>query len=178
MSNNESPNVAQNLENQGPSERVHIKVKDNNEASWWILRTTQFGKLLNAHCDRAGKDVQGVDLFFNGQRVTAWDTADTLEMQDGDTLEVHPNVAQELENQGPSERVHIKVKDNNNKVFWWIQRTLGLGRLLKAHCDRAGKDVQGVDLFFNGQRVTAWDTADTLDIKEGDTLEVYDVCVI
>jgi len=71
-------------------DHLNIKVTDNNnEVFFKIKRTTQLGKLMHAFCDRQGKKPESCRFLFDGQRVTAEDTPDTLEMQDGDTLEVH-----------------------------------------------------------------------------------------
>ncbi|KAJ8108771.1 hypothetical protein OPT61_g7940 [Boeremia exigua] len=88
MSDNGSP--AQKPEDAGPSEHLNIKVTDNNnEVFFKIKRTTQLGKLMNAFCDRQGKNIQSVRFLFEGTRVGPTDNPDTLDMQDGDTLEVH-----------------------------------------------------------------------------------------
>ncbi|KKA30188.1 hypothetical protein TD95_001912 [Thielaviopsis punctulata] len=78
-----------------PVEHLNIKVTDNNnEVFFKIKRSTKLEKLMNAFCDRQGKNASSVRFLFEGQRVQATDTPDTLtllklEMQDGDTLEVH-----------------------------------------------------------------------------------------
>ncbi|KAH6613972.1 ubiquitin-like protein-like protein SMT3 [Boeremia exigua] len=88
MSDNGSP--AQKPEDAGPSEHLNIKVTDNNnEVFFKIKRTTQLGKLMNAFCDRQGKNINSVRFLFEGTRVGPTDNPDTLDMQDGDTLEVH-----------------------------------------------------------------------------------------
>lgn len=114
MSDNGSPNVQQKPE-EGQSEHLNIKVTDNNnEVFFKIKRTTALGKLMNAFCDRQGKNISSVRFLFDGNRVTPQDNPDSvltlphgssltseattdwdianmtqLEMQDGDTLEVH-----------------------------------------------------------------------------------------
>ncbi|KAF1937203.1 ubiquitin-like protein [Clathrospora elynae] len=91
MSDTGSPsNVQQKPEDGGQSEHLNIKVTDNNnEVFFKIKRTTPLGKLMNAFCDRQGKNISSVRFLFEGTRVTATDNPDGLEMQDGDTLEVH-----------------------------------------------------------------------------------------
>ncbi|KAL5629861.1 hypothetical protein BROUX41_001467 [Berkeleyomyces rouxiae] len=72
------------------SEHLNIKVTDNNnEVFFKIKRSTKLEKLMNAFCDRQGKNATSVRFLFEGQRVQATDTPETLEMDDGDTLEVH-----------------------------------------------------------------------------------------
>lgn len=77
-------------EQQEQSEHLNIKVTDNNnEVFFKIKRTTKLEKLMNAFCERQGKAPQSVRFLFEGQRVQKNDTPDQLDMQDGDTLEVH-----------------------------------------------------------------------------------------
>ncbi|KAF2188107.1 ubiquitin-like protein [Zopfia rhizophila CBS 207.26] len=89
MSDNGSPNV-QKPEEAQQSEHLNIKVTDNNnEVFFKIKRTTQLKKLMDAFCDRQGKNIASVRFLFDGQRVQPTDNPETLDMQDGDTLEVH-----------------------------------------------------------------------------------------
>jgi hypothetical protein len=82
---------------------------NNNEVLFKIKRTTALGKLMNAFCDRQGKNMNSVRFLFEGTPVDPTDNFDTvrrrrskrrhlrgfgantaqLDMQDGDTLEVH-----------------------------------------------------------------------------------------
>jgi hypothetical protein len=79
MSDNGSPNVAHKPEDVGPSEHLNIKVTDNNnEVFFKIKRTTALGKLMNAFCDRQGKNLSSVRFLFDGQRVTAQDNPETV----------------------------------------------------------------------------------------------------
>ena len=79
MSDNGSPNVQQKPEDGGQSEHLNIKVTDNNnEVFFKIKRTTALGKLMNAFCDRQGKNISSVRFLFDGQRVTAADNPDTV----------------------------------------------------------------------------------------------------
>ncbi|KAF2473869.1 ubiquitin-like protein-like protein SMT3 [Lindgomyces ingoldianus] len=90
MSDNGSPNNMQKPEDAGQSEHLNIKVTDNNnEVFFKIKRTTQLKKLMDAFCDRQGKNINSVRFLFDGQRVQPTDNPETLDMQDGDTLEVH-----------------------------------------------------------------------------------------
>ncbi|CAK3961911.1 related to ubiquitin modifier [Lecanosticta acicola] len=72
-----------------------------------------------------------------------------------------------------SEHLNIKVTDNNNEVFFKIKRSTFLKKLMDAFCERQGKAPQSVRFLFDGQRVNNTDTPDTLDMADGDTLEVH-----
>jgi len=87
--NDQSPNGAQ-ADTPVATEHLNIKVTDgNNEVFFKIKRSTQLKKLMDAFCERQGKDRKTVRFLFDGQKVQDHDSPDTLEMADGDTLEVH-----------------------------------------------------------------------------------------
>jgi small ubiquitin-related modifier len=63
-----------------------------------------------------------------------------------------------------SEHLNIKVTDNNNEVFFKIKRSTKLEKLMLAFCDRQGKSLNSVRFLFEGQRVQAGDTPDTVRV--------------
>ncbi|KAK1769918.1 ubiquitin-related domain-containing protein [Phialemonium atrogriseum] len=73
----------------------------------------------------------------------------------------------------PVEHLNIKVTDNNNEVFFKIKRSTKLEKLMLAFCERQGKSPNSVRFLFEGQRVQPTDTPDTLEMTDGDTLEVH-----
>ncbi|KAK0703826.1 ubiquitin-related domain-containing protein [Lasiosphaeria miniovina] len=74
---------------------------------------------------------------------------------------------------GAVEHLNIKVTDNNNEVFFKIKRSTKLEKLMTAFCERQGKTFASVRFLFEGQRVQPSDTPDTLEMQDGDTLEVH-----
>ncbi|KXX79753.1 Ubiquitin-like protein pmt3/smt3 [Madurella mycetomatis] len=74
---------------------------------------------------------------------------------------------------GATEHLNIKVTDNNNEVFFKIKRSTKLEKLMTAFCERQGKTLASVRFLFEGQRVQPGDTPDTLEMQDGDTLEVH-----
>jgi hypothetical protein len=71
------------------------------------------------------------------------------------------------------EHLNIKVTDNNNEVFFKIKRSTQLKKLMDAFCERQGKQMSTVRFLFDGTRVRPEDTPDTLEMADGDTLEVH-----
>ncbi|KAL8692436.1 MAG: hypothetical protein Q9218_002536 [Villophora microphyllina] len=77
----QSPGAGGHMDEPPKTEHLNIKVTDNNnEVFFKIKRTTALSKLMNAFCERQGKNLSTVRFLFDGAR---------LEMADGDTLEVH-----------------------------------------------------------------------------------------
>nr|POE74831.1 ubiquitin-like protein pmt3/smt3 [Quercus suber] len=77
------------------------------------------------------------------------------------------------EPQPQTEHLNIKVTDNNNEVFFKIKRTTQLKKLMDAFCERQGKTPSSCRFLFDGTRVNPTDNPDSLDMQDGDTLEVH-----
>lgn len=62
-----------------PVEHLNIKVTDgNNEVFFKIKRTTKLDKLMNAFCERQGKQMSTVRFLFDGQRVQPGDSPENV----------------------------------------------------------------------------------------------------
>lgn len=67
---------------------INLKVTDNHtEIFFKIKRTTRLEKLMQAFCDRTGKDLRATRFFVDGDRVEKEQTPNDLDMEDGDALE-------------------------------------------------------------------------------------------
>ncbi|KKY28668.1 putative ubiquitin-like protein smt3 [Phaeomoniella chlamydospora] len=75
--------------------------------------------------------------------------------------------------QTSTEHLNIKVTDGNNEVFFKIKRTTQLRKLMAAFCERQGKQPSTVRFLFDGTRVREEDSPESLDMADGDTLEVH-----
>ncbi|TKA63328.1 hypothetical protein B0A55_06714 [Friedmanniomyces simplex] len=94
-------------------------------------------------------------------------------MSDSPAASPSPGEKPEQQEQPVSEHLNIKVTDNNNEVFFKIKRTTALKKLMDAFCERQGKDIRSCRFLFDGTRVNPTDNPDTLDMNDGDTLEVH-----
>lgn len=66
-----------------------------------------------------------------------------------------------------SEHLNIKVTDNNNEVFFKIKRTTALAKLMNAFCERQGKTMASVRFLFDGTRVQAADSPESVSNPRG-----------
>ncbi|XP_014216491.1 small ubiquitin-related modifier 3 [Copidosoma floridanum] len=73
------------------SEHINLKVlgQDSGVVQFKIKKHTPLRKLMNAYCDRAGLAIAAVRFRFDGQPIHELDTPSTLEMEEGDTIEVY-----------------------------------------------------------------------------------------
>ena len=68
-----------NQDEQPKAEHLNIKVTDNNnEVFFKIKRTTALSKLMNAFCDRQGKQLATVRFLFDGARVNPTDSPESV----------------------------------------------------------------------------------------------------
>jgi len=84
-----------------------------------------------------------------------------------------PNGNADMPAAGGAEHLNIKVTDGNNEVFFKIKRSTKLEKLMRAFCERQGKDMKTARFLFDGNRVQGHDTPDTLDMADGDSIEVH-----
>jgi hypothetical protein len=62
--------------------------QNNNEVFFKIKRATQLRKLMDAYCQRQGKDEKTVRFLYDGVRLKPDSTPEEMEMEDGDSIDV------------------------------------------------------------------------------------------
>ncbi|KAK7731249.1 SUMO protein smt3 [Diaporthe eres] len=72
-----------------------------------------------------------------------------------------------------TEHLSIKVTDNNNELVFKIKKSTKLEKLIDSFCERHGKDPGSVRFLFEGDRIKKSDTPDSLEMEDGDTIEVF-----
>uniref|UniRef100_A0A8D8ZK54 Small ubiquitin-related modifier n=1 Tax=Cacopsylla melanoneura TaxID=428564 RepID=A0A8D8ZK54_9HEMI len=72
-------------------EHINLKVlgQDNNVVQFKIKKGTPLRKLMNAYCERCNLSMSTVRFRFDGQAINEQDTPSTLEMEEGDTIEIY-----------------------------------------------------------------------------------------
>jgi len=71
-------------------EHINLKVmgQDGNIVQFKIKKHTALKKLMATYCERAGLALQTIRFSFDGTRINETDTPKSLDMEDGDTIEV------------------------------------------------------------------------------------------
>ncbi|KAK7789871.1 hypothetical protein R5R35_008828 [Gryllus longicercus] len=74
-----------------PSDPIYLKVigQDNAVVQFKIKKQTPLRKLMSAYCDRVGIAMATMRFRFDGQPINENDTPISLEMEEGDTIEVY-----------------------------------------------------------------------------------------
>ncbi|OLL23402.1 Ubiquitin-like protein pmt3/smt3 [Neolecta irregularis DAH-3] len=71
-----------------PQPQTHINIKDSQEVFFKIRRETPLKKLMDAYHERTGRTTGTVRFLVDGERVKPDDTPNSLDMEDGDQIEV------------------------------------------------------------------------------------------
>lgn len=68
---------------------INLKVKsqDGNEVYFKVKQTTKLSKLMNAYCNRVGKELSAVRFLFDGERLQPDATPEQLDMEDEDEID-------------------------------------------------------------------------------------------
>jgi len=85
----EKNQTEENQPNKEDGTHLNLKVKsqDGNEVFFKVKKTTQLGKLMNAYCNRVGKDPTTVRFLFDGERIQPESTPEQLDMEDEDEID-------------------------------------------------------------------------------------------
>ncbi|KAI1291228.1 ubiquitin family protein [Xylaria venustula] len=88
--NESGPPSAERNEAPAGGEHITLKVTDfKNEVPFKIKRSTKLEKVMVAFLKWRGGNAEYAVFIFSGIRVQKSDTPDSLEMLNGDTIEVH-----------------------------------------------------------------------------------------
>ena len=67
---------------------IKVKAQDGTEIYFKIKRSTQLKKLMDAYCQRQGLANNQCRFIFDGERIKDEDSPDSLEMENGDEIDV------------------------------------------------------------------------------------------
>lgn len=82
---------SKNDKGDGDSGYIKLKVlgNDSNEIHFRVKMSTQMYKLKRSYSEKAGVQLAGLRFLFDGRRISDEDTPKSLEMEDGDVIEVY-----------------------------------------------------------------------------------------
>ncbi|KAG8934706.1 hypothetical protein FRC03_003411 [Tulasnella sp. 419] len=79
----------------------------------------------------------------------------------------------EPKTEDPTAPINVKVvSSNGEEVFFKIKRNTKLMKLQGAYANKVGKDVNSIRFLYDGNRIAENDTPASLDMEEGDTIDV------
>ncbi|CAG8524841.1 35781_t:CDS:2 [Racocetra persica] len=86
-------NQQNQLKNTLNDEKISVRINDIKKASCIIIqvvsnRNKPLQKLMNAYCEKEGKEFSDLRFLYNGERLQPKITPEALEMEDGDCIDV------------------------------------------------------------------------------------------
>ena len=114
-----------------------------------------------------GAHVNAVQFMCDGYRIESHDTPESIEMEDGDVINVSPA---RVSTPG---YVEIKVvAQDGNETFFKCMRTKPLINLMRAWCQQHGVGLCAVRFTFNGPVIREHETPEDLEMEDGDVIDV------
>ncbi|KAK4979614.1 SUMO protein smt3 [Elasticomyces elasticus] len=82
---------AQAPETAAVDDRLHLVVKDQHDLqmTFYVRRMTPLGKLKSVFAEKVGKNVKDLRFLYDGVRIMDDQTAEMLDMEEEDVIEVH-----------------------------------------------------------------------------------------
>ncbi|CAH2084922.1 unnamed protein product [Euphydryas editha] len=158
-------------EKKGESEHINLKVlgQDNAIVQFKIKKHTPLRKLMNAYCDRAGLSMQVVRFRFDGQPINENDTPTSLEMEEGDTIEVYQ---QQTGGALVKKGIHISIRDISNPVDPKNANTAQYAHYVFNTLDQDRSGLLSFEEFVTGLSILS---RGTLEEKLRWTFTLYDI---
>ena len=85
------PSVDTGSTNNEEPQKIQLVVKNQSGFAlhFAVKPYTKMSKVMQNYCSRQGANIRTVRFLFEGNRIVGDDTPESLEMADGDTIEVH-----------------------------------------------------------------------------------------
>lgn len=66
---------------------IKVKSQDGNEVYFKVKKTTPFRRIMEAYCSKVGVETGQVRFLFDGERIEASQTPESLDLEDEDTID-------------------------------------------------------------------------------------------
>ena len=91
--------------------------------------------------------------------------------------DVHPSKPEPLPIPRPEvESIKIRVFNGatyQGTIHFRIKKTVRLGRVMDAFCERTGLQSSVLRFLFGGRRINSYDTPETLEMVDNDEIEAF-----
>ena len=135
--------------NESKPERINLCVKavDGSEVKFNVRRTAHLKKLMNTYCEQRSVQREGTRFMFNGTRIQDEDTVESLDMEDGDIIEIF------VEQTGGSSTTDNKPSYSTEKAEEGAEPT-------KNRIQTDGSRIMYTGGSMNVKRWTSWNRRD------------------
>lgn len=162
--------------------RIKVQNEHLDEFHFNVKSTALMKKVIDAYCKLQCQDRDALRFVFDGIRIQDHDTPNSLEMEDGDIVDVWTELRggvgtpeyEAPKKEGEVTHINIRVKDqDSNEVHFKIKSTTPLRKVMDAYCQRQGLRRDALRFLFDGDRVQDDDTPESRELEDDDCLEVF-----
>lgn len=160
---------------------LNLKVRDQSgdELIFRVKKNTPMKKIFEAYAQRIGVAVAALKFTYDGNRVKDEDTPKMLELDDNDQIDVFLNQTGGADEEGgaavKSEEAAITIKvteASGDEIAFKVKKSTKMAKIMEAFAQRKGVASNMLRFMVDGKRVNAEDTPKTLELEDGDQVDV------
>ncbi|XP_070489799.1 uncharacterized protein [Chironomus tepperi] len=159
---------------------IRIKMRLNgpktSEYEFKFRQHSSFQKITNIFCECLDLCLKDVEFLYEGKHVHENDTLTSLDIKDGETIEVMKTQTQKVDI--PEDNNYIKLKvmvSATSAIEFKTSRNDPLKKLMHVFCDRKNLSRRNTGFLYDEVRIKDDDTPKSLDMEDGDTIEIVNM---
>jgi len=171
------------------SDHITIGLTTGNgdgEMTFKVKRSIKMKRIMDQYAERSGRSRPALRFLFEGTRIQDQDTPEDLEMEDGDSIDVHqeqiggtgrkPSSFVVLDEAAAPPVNHMMIGlqvDDKVKMFFKLKPATRMKRVKNEYAKSSGRDIDELVFIFDGSRVRDIDTPESMSMEDGDIMEVH-----
>ena len=152
-----------------------------------VRKTIRMKRIMDQYAERSGRSRPALRFLIDGVRVNDEDTPETLEMEDGDVVEVHQEQiggyrrmmsSSDVQNADAtppavSDHLTIGLTNGDSVMTFKVRKTIRMKRIMDQYADRSGRSRPALRFLIDGVRVNDEDTPESLGMVDGGQIMVH-----
>ena len=158
----------------------------DSEMTFKVRKTIRMKRIMDQYAERSGRSRPALRFLIDGVRVNDEDTPDSLEMEDGDVVEVHQEqiggygrmmgevvVQDDAATALPVPHLTINLKEGRDVMRFKVNSTTKLKRVMDIVAARTGRSRPALRFWIDGAEIDDNDTPKSLEMVDEDIVEVH-----
>jgi len=172
-----------------PAVPDHITIgltNSDNEMTFKVRRAIKMKRIMDQYAERSGRSRPALRFLLDGTRIQDEDTPEGLEMEDGDSIEVHQeqiggyrrmlnsSIAHDDNATQPSVTpLTISLNHHYGNLTFKVKPTIKMKRVMDEFAARKGWSRPALRFLLEGQSVHDNDTPESLRMEDGNSIDVH-----
>jgi len=158
----------------------------DSEMTFKVRKTIRMKRIMDQYAERSGRSRPALRFLIDGVRVNDEDTPDSLDMEDGDVVEVHQeqiggyrrmmsisDVQTADATPPPVTHLTISLIDSHSKFAFKVKPIIKMKRVMDEFAARKGRSRPALRFLLDGQTVHDNDTPESLGMVDGGEIMVH-----